>query len=266
MNKVQRYSRSMINSLIRILISLITFYLGILILKAVNWSFIISFSYIPDGKSFLLQIYKMITDISFYHNILISVYRVFMGFSIAVLVSIPLAIIVTEFAVANYIVVPLIELFRPIPNAAWVPLSILIFTTTNNSVLFITFVGAFFPILINTTEGLKNVNANYIRIAKSFNVSKIRMICEVKLPAAAPNIYTGILLGMSGSWLGVVVAEMMNGESGLGYLTWVSYTVCNISEVMVCMLFIGFLGAASGLLLKTLYNKLHLGEKNGSTS
>lgn len=249
--------QSLVYKILQIIISFSIFIGVIIFFKYINWDIGIRFSYIPDVRSIIIELIDIVTQADFYNNIIISIGRVYCGFLFAMIVAIPISVIIVENARIKYLLYPVIELIRPIPNVAWVPLSIILFKTVNGSVLFITFIGAFFPILINSIEGLEHINSNYIKIAKSFAVNGKEYILGVKLPAAAPNIFTGLLVGMSGSWLGVVVAEMIGGESGIGYLTWVNYTMVNMPGVIVCMFVIGTLGATSSLLLRRLYKILH---------
>lgn len=227
-------------------------------LKYINWDIGVCFSYVPGIHEIVKEFAENITQVNFYQNILVSIGRVYSGFLCATVFAIPLAILIVERQRARYVLYPIIEIIRPIPNVAWVPLSIVLFKTVGGSVLFITFVGAFFPILINSIEGLEHVNPNYLKIAKSFQASPSAYVLEVKLPAAASDIFTGLLVGMSGSWLGVVVAEMIGGQSGIGYLTWVNYTMVNMSGVIVCMIFIGGMGAISSWILRKIYGVMHI--------
>lgn len=233
-------------------------FLGIIaFLKYINWNIGICFSFVPGISEIISELFENIIQISFYKNMLVSIGRVYTGFLCATVFAIPLAILIVEKRKVRYLLYPIIEIIRPIPNVAWVPLSVVLFKTVGGSVLFITFIGAFFPVLINTIEGLEHVNTNYIKIAQSFQVSFAAFILEVKLPAASSNIFTGLLIGMSGSWLGVVVAEMINGQSGIGYLTWLNYTMVNLSGVIVCMLFIGGMGAMSSWIIRKIYGLVY---------
>ena len=172
----------------RMFISITIFMLIIYILKRIRWDIIISFEYIPTLKTLVNEIIINITQLVFYQNIVISISRVLTGYIIAVLLAIPLAILIVENKKIEFILVPITELVRPIPNVAWVPLTIVLFKTISGSIVFITFIGAFFPILINTIEGLRSVNSNYLKIAKSFEIEKVDTILKIKVPAAANNI------------------------------------------------------------------------------
>jgi NitT/TauT family transport system permease protein len=99
-------------------------------------------------------------------------------------------------------------------------------------------------------DGINNIPTNYLKTAKSLGVTKYSYAFEVIFPAILPNIFTGLTLGMGGAWLGVIMAEMISGDSGVGYTIWVKYTLINIPGVIVGMLIIGGLGAFSSLILK----------------
>ncbi|MEK4236845.1 ABC transporter permease [Paenibacillus sp. FSL H7-0714] len=250
MNYRSERNVSFLVNLFRLSASFAIFLLIISVLKIIDWKFLVTFSYIPSIQDIIHECVSVFSDLEIYGNILITLGRVYSGFICAVILAIPFAILITENRLVRHYIYPVFEFIRPIPNVAWVPISIVLFQSINSSMLFITFIGAFFPILINSVEGLGNINENYIKIAKSFHVTRWVYITEVMLPATFPNIFTGLLLGMSGSWLGVVVAEMISGQSGIGYLTWVNYTLVNMSGVVMCMFIIGGLGAFSTWLLR----------------
>ena len=251
-----------IEKMLQVLISLSLLLVVIAFLKYIHWDIGIQLSYIPSLHTTIESFINMVTQVDLYINIFISLGRVYAGFTIAMSLAIPLSVAIVENSKLKYLLTPIIELIRPIPNVAWVPLSIVLFKTVNGSILYITFIGAFFPILINSIEGIEHVNTNYLKIAKSFQVNFSEYILGVKLPAASTSIFTGLLVGMSGSWLGVVVAEMIGGQSGIGYLTWVNYTMVNIPGVIICMVIIGAMGAVSSSILRYLFKKLHFRGRN----
>lgn len=244
--------------IIRAIISLLCVFAIVKIVKSLKLNFFITFSYIPSIGEILVELGNDVKNPAFFLDIAITVKRVYSGFLVASILAILIGLAISLSEVAKDYVFPLIELLRPIPNAAWVPISILLFKTNETSILFITFVGAFFPVLINSSDGFSNIDENYRRIAKSFRTTKGSYIFNVMIPAAAPNIVTGLLLGMSGSWLGVVVAEMISGQSGIGYLTWTDYTLTNIPGVIVCMFIIGILGALSSWFIRSCSQLLHI--------
>lgn len=137
---------------------------------------------------------------------------------------------------------PIIEFLRPIPNAGWVPVSIIICSTMERSILFITFVGAFFPMFINIYRALKEIPNNYINIAKLYKLSVKDKIFKILLPAILPNIFTALMLGISGAWLSVIMAEMISGKIGIGYYTWKNYTLLCYEKLLIGIIIMGLLG------------------------
>lgn len=238
------------------IISIGLFFIILSLLQHYNTSVFMNFGKLPAWSQVLGDLIKICGDMSFYKNILVSLIRVNAGFFCAVVVAIPLAFFITQVQFFNSYIYPIMELIRPIPNAAWIPLSILLIQSIEGSVLFIIFLSSFFPIFVNSVKGIENVHMNYIKTAKSLGCKKCAYILEILLPAAIPNIFTGLILGMSGAWLGVVMAEMISGQSGIGYMIWSSYTLVNTSEVIIGMFTVGGLGALSSLGLKALSVKL----------
>jgi len=265
MNGINKEKKKVMKKILRLITSFVFCVLLITLLKVVDWDFFVTFSYVPTVQDVFKELFVNLGRFGFYHDILSSLGRVYLGFGCAAVLAIPFAILIVENEIVKNYVYPIFEIIRPIPNVAWVPMSIVLFKTINSSVLFITFIGAFFPILINTVEGFEHINENYIKIAKSFHINEKTYITEVMLPAAAPHIFTGLLIGMSGSWLGVVVAEMISGQSGIGYLTWVNYTLINMPGVVMCMLVIGGLGAISSWIIRKSSKLMHLDGKRGET-
>jgi len=159
---------------------------------------------------------------------------------------------------------PPLEVLRPIPAVAWIPLAILMFPSSEMSMIFITFTGALFPILLNTIHGVESVDPRLIASARSLGSGGLAIFTEVILPGAGPSIVTGLSIGMGTAWFCLVTAEMISGQFGIGYYTWASYTIQNYAEIVVGMLFIGVFGMVSSMLVKRLGLALmpwHLQEK-----
>lgn len=154
-----------------------------------------------------------------------------------------IAILLNESKLLNYIFYPILELLRPIPNAGWVPIAIIMFNALQESILFITFIGAFFPMFINIYRALDNIPNNYLIIGKLYKLNTIDKIFKIKIPAIIPHIYTAMMVGVSGSWLSLIMAEMISGKSGLGYYTWKNYTLLNYEKLFIGVIFMGIIGA-----------------------
>lgn len=183
-------------------------------------------------------------------HVLNSLNRVFAGFAVAGGVGVLLGLIIGRSRWAETLLLPPLEVLRPIPGVAWIPLAILMFPSSELSMMFITFVGALFPVLLNTIHGVEGVDPRLIAAARSLGSGRFSIFREVILPAAAPSIVTGLSIGMGTSWFCLVTAEMISGQFGIGYYTWESYTLQNYADIVVGMLFIGAFGMLSSVLIK----------------
>jgi len=205
---------------------------------------------------------------SIYIHAAYSTYRVVAGVSIAALLAIPLGLLVgTSTRVGagiewNNYLSPAIESLRPIPPVAWVPASILLFPvipvvgfSVNTAVLFVVFIGAFFPILVNTIEGVRNLDDEFRRAAQSLGASDRQVFRHVIFPAALPAILTGVSLGIGLGWITVVAAEIVAGNYGLGYITFQAYRLLQTDIIAVGMVVIGALGYASSAIVQRIADR-----------
>ena len=181
-----------------------------------------------------------------------SLQRIAWGFGLAALLGIALGLAIGRLGVVRRSLLPPLEVLRPIPAVAWIPLSVLMFPSSEGSMVFITFIGALFPVLLATIHGVEGVDARLLASARSLGCTGWRLFGEVVLPAAAPSIVTGLAIGMGTCWFCLVSAEMISGQFGIGYWTWESYTVQNYANIVVGMLLIGVLGMGSSALLRWL--------------
>ncbi len=156
--------------------------------------------------------------------------------------AIPLAIVMGWSKTINDQVDPLIEVLRPVPPLAWIPLSILWFGIGDIQNQFIIFLGMFFPILLNTIAGVKNIEPNIIRAARCLGASEARILRRIVLRAAMPQIITGIRVGLGVGWMALVAAELVGANSGLGFLINDARTLLRTDVVIVGMITIGFVG------------------------
>lgn len=136
----------------------------------------------------------------------------------------------------------LVEVLRPIPPLAWIPLSILWFGIGDTQNQFIIFLGMFFPILLNTIAGVKNIEPNLIHAARCLGASELRILWRVVLRAALPSIVTGVRVGLGVGWMALVAAELVGANSGLGFLINDARTVLRTDYVIVGMMTIGLVG------------------------
>lgn len=179
-----------------------------------------------------------------------SLLRVLAGFLLGAAVGIPLGIAIGYWRLFRDLTFPAIEFLRPIPPIAWIPLSILFFTNVEAQIVFLTFYGAFFPIVYNTVEGVAGVNRILVRAARSLGASELQVFRRIILPAAKPPIFTGLTIAMGVTWLMVVAAEMIAARGGLGLLTWEAYTTLNYPLIFVGMALIGVVGSLSSVVIR----------------
>lgn len=197
-------------------------------------------------------------------NVIVSLVRVLVGYGLAVVVAIPLGLIMGASKKVYSLLNTFLGLFRPIPPLAWVPLVLAWFGVAsfatlvgveegkwfiwlNNlklSMLFIIFIGAFYPVLSNTIYGVSNVPKILVESSRVLGATKKDLFVKVLLPAAAPSIVTGMRVGLGVAWMCLVSAEMLPGSlSGVGYLITHAYTVARTDVVVAGMVSIGLVGA-----------------------
>ncbi|MGE3147480.1 ABC transporter permease [Pseudorhodoplanes sp.] len=181
---------------------------------------------------------------------LLSVRRITLGFLIAQVVGVPLGLMMAMHRASFDTLFPVVEILRPIPPVAWIPVSIIFWPTRELSVLFIVFLGAFWIVLLNTIGGASNIDQNYKRAALSLGSSRRDLFRRIILPATIPSIITGMAVGIGIAWEMVVAAEMVAGRTGLGYLLWQSFEINAIAQCIVCMISIGIAGYISSEIIR----------------
>src|SRR5206468_1485649 len=144
-----------------------------------------------------------------------------------------LGLVMGWYRLARELVFPTTEVIRPIPAIAWVPMSIMLWPTAESSMVFITFLGAFFPILLNTMHGVGAIDPVLIRAARSLGAPPLALFREVMLLGALPHAFTGLSLGMGVAWVSLIAAEMISGQFGIGYFTWEAYSLIEYADIVV---------------------------------
>lgn len=173
--------------------------------------------------------------------------RVFLGFVIAALLAVAIGVPMGMSRKLKDAVFPVFEVLRPIPPLAWLPLAILFWPSSEMTMVFLTFLGAFFPILINILAGIDNIDVRYIQAALSLGASRRSLFWKILVPGALPSLFTGLTIAVAITWEVVIAAEMASGDNGLGYLTWNSYMSHSMIGILVGMLSIGIAGIVSSL-------------------
>lgn len=178
-------------------------------------------------------------------NLIYSAERVAKGFVGAILIGVPVGIAVGWNRIASGALDPTIQLLRPIPITAWLPFSIAVFGIQDVGAIFLISLGAFYPIVVNTAQGARDVERNLIRAALMMGAGRWTVLRRVVLPASLPSIFTGLRIGLGIGWTAVIVAEMVAVKSGLGYVLWDAYYVGRMDVVIADMASIGLLGLLS---------------------
>ena len=178
-------------------------------------------------------------------NVLYSSRRVLQGFGLAALVAIPLGLAIGWNRLIARLVDPTVQLLRPVPITAWLPFAIAVFGIYDASALFLIALGAFYPIVVNTTHGVRDTNLLLLRAARMMGAGSATVLAKVVFPSALPAVFTGLRLGVGVAWTAVIVAEMIAVKSGLGYVLWDAYYVGRMDICVATMVSVGLLGLAS---------------------
>jgi NitT/TauT family transport system permease protein len=203
----------------------------------------------------------VIADPSYWLSWYKSSLRVLAGFTAAMLIGIPFGLLLAVNRTAFGIGFPVFEVLRPIPPLAWVPASIIFWPTQELSIAFVTFIGAFYTIVINVVGGAKSIDVRYFQAAQSMGSSNWDIFRRIILPGTLPSIVVGAAVGMGITWEVVVAAEMISGGGsqtggtgggGLGFFIWNSYVGGSYQQIVVGMISIGIAGFISSELLRTL--------------
>jgi NitT/TauT family transport system permease protein len=204
--------------------------------------FYVRFTNIPTPAQVYEKVIEVNRSAKFITSIGISVRRILLGFAVATVLGVGLGILIGRYRLVRQLAMPAMEVFRPIPAIAWVPMSIMLWPTNEVSIVFITFLGAFFPILLNTVHGVEALDPVLLRAARSLGAKERRLLAHVVLPGALPHIFTGLAVGMGVAWVSLIAAEMISGQFGIGYFTWEAYSLITYSEIALGMITIGVLG------------------------
>lgn len=174
-------------------------------------------------------------------NLLISLRRVAIGYIMASLIAVPLGILLGMSKIASKAFNPYVQLLKPVSPLAWLPLGLYLFRDSEKTGIFIILISSIWPTLVNTAFGVSKVNSDYLDVAKTLGASKWRTIFKVIIPAALPNIISGLRISMGISWLVIVAAEMLLG-TGLGYFIWSEWNNLYLPNIIVAIIIIGLVG------------------------
>ena len=175
-------------------------------------------------------------------NILASLKRVGIGFGMAALVGIPLGFLIGRVAFLNGMLSPIISLLRPVSPLAWLPIGLLVFKAANPAAIWVIFISAIWPLIINTAVGVSRVPQDYMNVARVLNLSEWKIVTKILFPAVLPYMLTGVRLAVGTAWLVIVAAEMLTGGVGIGFWVWDEWNNLNVKNIIIAIFVIGIVG------------------------
>lgn len=178
-------------------------------------------------------------------QILISLQRVVIGYSLAAIVGIAagLAIGLNEFLRRGFD--PLIQVLRTVPPLAWLPISLLLLQQADAAAIFVIFITAIWPIIINTAVGIREIPQDYTNVARVLRLRKRSYLRDILLPATAPYVFTGLRISVGLAWLAIVAAEMLKADGGIGFFIWDAYNAggdTSTSQIILAIFYVGVVG------------------------
>jgi nitrate/nitrite transport system permease protein len=171
-----------------------------------------------------------------------SLIRVAYGYSLAAVVGIALGVLLGQSTLAMRGLDPVFQVLRTVPPLAWLPLSLAAFRDGQPSAIFVIFITSVWPILINTSVGIRNIPSDYRNIARVLRLSPLEFFARIMVPATVPHMFTGLRIGIGLSWLAIVAAEMLIGGVGIGFFIWDAWNSSRISDIIVALTYVGVVG------------------------
>jgi nitrate/nitrite transport system permease protein len=171
-----------------------------------------------------------------------SLQRVALGYALAAAVGVALGTLVGQSVWALRGLDPLFQVLRTVPPLAWLPLALAAFRDGQPSAIFVIFITAIWPIIINTAVGIRNIPQDYRNVAAVLRLNAVEFFSKIMIPSAAPYIFTGLRIGIGLSWLAIVAAEMLIGGVGIGFFIWDAWNSSHISEIILALTYVGIIG------------------------
>ena len=181
-------------------------------------------------------------DVGVAWQLLASLQRVAYGYSLAVVAGVSLGVLVGQSTWALRGLDPLFQVLRTVPPLAWLPISLAGFQDGNPSAIFVIFITSIWPIIINTSIGIRNIPEDYRNVARVIRLNGIEYFTKIMLPAAAPFIFSGLRIGVGLSWLAIIAAEMLIGGVGIGFFIWDAWNSSRISDIILALVYVGIIG------------------------
>ncbi|ADG10529.1 nitrate ABC transporter, permease protein [Caulobacter segnis] len=217
------------------------------------WQALVGDSYtgLPSPKQVWLESKDLIlhpfydnggVDKGLFWHVFTSLKRVGIGFSISAVCGILLGVFVGSNRWAHRGLDPIFQVLRTVPPLAWLPISLAAFHQAQPSALFVIFITAIWPIIINTAVGVRNIPSDYVNVARVLRLSPVEYFFKILLPATTPYIFTGLRIGIGMSWLAIVASEMLLGGVGIGFFIWDQYNASRIADIIVALAWVGMTG------------------------
>lgn len=206
---------------------------------------------LPPPSQVVSETWELITD-PFYDrggidrglfwHLSASLQRVALGYALAAAAGIALGTLVGQSIWAMRGLDPIFQVLRTVPPLAWLPLSLAAFRDGQPAAIFVIFITAIWPIIINTAVGIRNIPQDYRNVAAILRLNHVEFFFKIMVPAAAPYIFTGLRIGIGLSWLAIVAAEMLIGGVGIGFFIWDAWNSSRISEIILALVYVGIIG------------------------
>jgi nitrate/nitrite transport system permease protein len=174
--------------------------------------------------------------------VLISLQRVAIGFGLSAVVGVLVGALIGQSVWLTRALDPIFQVLRTVPPLAWLPISLAAFRDANPSAIFVIFITAIWPIIINTAVGIRNIPQDYRNVAAVLQLNPAEVFWRITIPSAAPYIFTGLRIGIGLSWLAIVAAEMLTGGVGIGFFIWDAWNSSKLSDIVVALIYIGVVG------------------------
>lgn len=207
---------------------------------------------LPSPKLVATTLVEMIQAKTLFQDIGISLFRFFVGYTLAVIAGIVLGLILGNLPRVWAILDPIAQVLRPISPIAWFPFIVLWFGIGNQPAIVIIFIAAFFPVLLTTVNAVRHVHPTYLKVAANFEISSFNLLRKIVLPAAFPMIANGLHVALGSAWIFLVAGEMIGAQSGLGFLIVDARNSLSLDIVLTAIILIGLIGLLFDLAIRRL--------------
>jgi nitrate/nitrite transport system permease protein len=206
---------------------------------------------LPPPSQVITDTWQLITDPFFdnggvdkgmFWHLAASLKRVALGFSLAAAVGVALGVLIGQSTLAYRGLDPIFQVLRTVPPLAWLPLSLAAFQQADPSAIFVIFITAIWPIILNTAVGIREIPEDYVNVARVLRLSPLEYFFKIMLPATVPYMFTGLKIGIGLSWLAIIAAEMLIGGVGIGFFIWDAWNSSLMSEIILALIYVGLVG------------------------